>query len=259
LAVKTGLDFYRLTTPIVSSGDIYESEVSANAIVLGPQSDIARVRVTYFDPNQPTTLLSQAVISPDRSLTGLVPAVNTEQYVSSFTQSNPRKGRVLFSIDDYYDQRFRPATFDGNVDTIAFEAPNLDVIQYFKGLPSVVPQRSDRVFPYQYFKTPTAGNSAWLIVPGYGRKSGFFTFNNLDGLNTVTMRLTGVKLQPTGLGSPAGAWQGALDNAALASNATRQYKYKSSTDGLWDLFCIELENYAGAAFPLTITLSDDPE
>lgn len=272
LPVKNGQDYFRLTTPIVSSGDIYESEVSANAIVLGPDSDIARVMITYYDPNQmvgvvsstpPTAVLglSQAVISPDRSLTGLVPAVNTEKYITSFSQSNPRSGRVLITLEDLYDIRFRPAAFVAG-DKIAFETPVLDVIAYFKGLPSVVPQRSDREFNYQYFTVPTtpgAGASSWLVVPGYGRKSGFFSFNNLDGVNTVTVTVLGVKLQPTSLGTPAGAWTSSLDTGALLSAGTRQYQYLSSTDGLWDLFCIRFDGYAGAAMPTTIILSDDAE
>lgn len=260
--VKNGQDFFRLTTPIVSSGDIYESEVSANAIVLGPDSDIARVQITYFNPDV-SVGQSNAIVSPDRSLTGLVPAVNTENYISSFTQSNPRKGRVLVSLDDYYDPQFTPFTF-GAGDSIARETPVLDLIAYFKGLPSVVPQRSDRTFVYQYFTAPTGGaDSAWLVVPAYGRKSGFFTFANLDGSNTVTVNVLGVKLQPTNLGAsvslPPGAWTTQLDTVALLSGGTRQFTYKSSTHGLWDLFCIEFRNYAGAAMPTTITLSDDPE
>lgn len=257
LPVKNGQDFFRLTTPIVSSGDMYESEVSANAIVLGPDSDIARVQVTYFNADV-SVGLSNAIVSPDRSLTGLVPAVNTENYISSFTQSNPRKGRVLVSLDDYYDIRFRPSTFAGG-DEIQFETPVLDLILYFKGLPSVIPQRSDRTFTYQYLETPAAGQSSYVMIPAYGRKSGFFTFYNLDGVNTVTYHVLGVKLQPTGLGSPAGGFTSSLATAALITNASAQYKYKSSTDGMWDLFCIRLQNYAGAAMPMTVTLSDDAE
>lgn len=260
LPVKNGQDFFRLTTPIVSSGDIYESEVSANAIVLGPNSDIARVQVTYFDPAQ-SVGLSTAVVSPDRSLTGLIPAVNTENYISGFSQANPRKGRVLFSLDDYYNPDYRPTLFDAVNDSIQFETPNLDLIAYFKGLPSVIPQRSDRTFTYQYLKAPPGGggNSAWLVVPGYGRKSGYFTLNNLDGITTVTYFIIGVKLQPTGLGSPAGGWQSVLDTAALLTTGAAQYSYKASTDGLWDYFVIELRDYIGAAMPMTITLSDDAE
>lgn len=271
LPVKNGQDYFRLTTPIVSSGDIYESEVSANAIVLGPDSDIAHVMVSYYDPNQmvgvvtstpPNQVLgiSQAVISPDRSLTGLVPAVNTEKYITSFSQSNPRSGRVLITLEDLYDIRFRPATFVAG-DTIAFETPNLDVIMYFKGLPSVVPQRSDREFNYQYFSPPTGGGtSSFIVVPGYGRKSGFFSFANLAGVATVTVTVLGVKLQPTDLGPavslPAGAWTASLDTGAILSGGVRQFKYLASSHGFWDLFCVRFENYVGDAMPTTIILSD---
>lgn len=259
--VKDGQQFFRLNTLVDSSGDLYESEVSALGFVLGPQSDIARVLITYMDPDNLPTQVSQAVVSPDRSFTGLVPALNTEHYPSSFTQSHPRNGRILISIDDLFDARFRPALFDGSKDSIAFEVPRLDLVQYFKPLPSVVPPRSDRTFTYQYFVPPlVGGESAWIMVPSYGRKSGFISLNNLDAINTVTVSVTGIKLQPTSLGTPPGGSQGEiLAPTALISAASTMVKYKSSTMGLWDLFAIRLHNYAGAAMPISITLSDDAE
>lgn len=262
--VKDGQQFFRLNTLVESSGDMYESEVSALAFVLGPESDISRVRVTYMDPDNLPTQVSQAIISPDRSLTGLVSAYNTETYISSFAQTHPRKGRILISIDEYYNPRFRPGLFDAGgagTDSITYVSPRLDVMQYFKPLPSVVPPRSDRLMTFQYMALPVvAGNASWLMVPTYGRKSGFLTFNNLDGINTVTVTVTGVKFQPTSLGVPAGGSQGTIMAAnPLITNSAAQVKYLASTMGLWDYFAIQLGNYAGAAMPISITLSDDAE
>ena len=262
--VRDGQDFFRLKTQIVSSGDIYESEVGSNGIVLGPDSDIARVLVTYMDVDNDPTQVSQAIVSPDRNLAGLVPALNTLQYPMSISQTHPRRGRILYSLADYFNQRFRPSGFDGLKDSIVFEQPWLDVIQYFKSLPSESPQRSDRRFTYQYLSSPlTPGESSWLFIPAYGRKSGFFSFYNLDGVNTVTVSVIGVNIQPTSLGAPVGGSQKAvLAATALITNSSTSFAWKSSdatNGGLFDLFGIKLLNYAGAAMPIQITLSDDAE
>ena len=264
--VRDGQDFFRLKTQIVSSGDIYESEVGSNGIVLGPDSDIARVLVTYMDVDNDPTQVSQAIVSPDRNMAGLVPALNTLQYPMSIAgETNPRRGRILYSLADYFDQRFRPSGFNGVNDSIVFEQPWLDVIQYFKSLPSESPQRSDRRFVYQYVPAPlVASNSTWLFVPAYGRKSAFFSFYNLDGINTVTVSIIGVNIQPTSLGTPAGGSQKSIMAApvALAANASTTVVWKTSDatyGGLFDMFGVKLLNYAGAAMPIQITLSDDAE
>lgn len=262
--VRDGQDFFRLKTQIVSSGDIYESEVGSNGIVLGPDSDIARVQVTYMDVDNDPTQVSSAIVSPDRNMAGLVPALNTLQYPTSFAQTHPRKGRILYSLADYFDLRFRPAGF-GVGDSIVTEQPWLDVIQYFKNLPSEAPQRSDRRFVYQYLPAPfIAGDSTWLFIPAYGRKSGFFSFYNLDGVNTVTVSIIGVNIQPTSLGSPAGGSQKSIMAAPVAvitgASTTVVWKTSDATyGGLFDMFGIKLLNYAGAAMPIQITLSDDAE
>src|SRR5574338_907595 len=258
--VRDGQDFSRLKTQIVSSGDIYESEVGSNGIVLGPDSDIARVLVTYMDVDNDPTQVSQAIVSPDRNMAGLVPALNTLQYPMSISQTHPRRGRILYSLADYFNLRYRPSGF-GVGDTALFEQPILDVIQYFKSIPSEVPQRSDRRFTYQYLQPPfIAGNSTWLFIPAYGRKSGFFSFYNLDPLNTVTVSVVGMTLQPTSLGD--GGSQKAIMAApvALASDTSTTVVWKTSDasyGGVFDLFGIKLLNYAGEAMPIQITLSDD--
>ena len=57
-----GYQYFRLNTLLSSPGDIYESAQSALAIALGPESDISRVAVAYYDDQVPTTFTNQTVI-----------------------------------------------------------------------------------------------------------------------------------------------------------------------------------------------------
>lgn len=255
--VLGGQDHFRLITEVVSPGDIYESEVSALAFALGPNSDVATVLITYFDPDA-TTMVGQAIISPDRDFVGRIDARNEAVYPGP--PSSGRRGRILFSLADIYDQRWRPDVFTAD-DQIAFEAPILDVIQYFTSEPSVESQRSDKAFRYQYFAIPTnPPHSSWVVIPSWGRKSGFFTFKNLDAGEIVTATVYGVKLSTSASPGPAGAFQKSLATSAIAAaGGTFTYPWKSSADGAWDYFAISLLNYRGSAMPVTVTLSDDVE
>jgi len=248
--VLGGKQFWRLQTLLSSPGDIYESQVGALGMVVGPDSDISSYLVTYYD-QESSTLVSQLIVSPDRDTIGRIDARNDQPYAAP----GSRKGRILISIADIYDPVVRPANYTNGEDAIEYETPIIDLIQYFVNPPSITPQRSDRGFGYQYLRPPlVAGKSSFLLIPGYGRKSGYFTFTNKDtGGNTVTVRVSGLKLATTN-----GAAETSLSTNALAPNASAQFAYKSSANGLWDLFAIELDNYHGNAMPVSITLSDDP-
>lgn len=254
-AVLEGDDSFRLIT-VAAASDIYEAEVSSLGFVLGPNSDYATVLITYLDPNLPQRI-GQAIISPDRDFMGRVDARLDASYPGpSGTVS--RAGRILISINDIYDTRWRPTGYGAN-DRIEFEQPILDVIQYFTANPSLTPQRTDRTFRYQYLTTPVgAPQTSWMVIPAFQRKSGCFQFENLDAANDVTVTVLGVKCSTSASPGPAATYQEQLYNHGIAaSGGTGRYNFKSSTDGLWDMFAIGLTNYQGAAMPMFVTLSDD--
>lgn len=265
--VTHGQEYFRLTTELASAGDIYECETGALAFALGPNSDIATVLISYFDENM-STKVAQSVLSPDRSYIGRVDARMTDVYPAP----GKRKARILLSVQDIYNPDFRPddtvyggfpVPFDPTKDSVTFVTPILDVIQYFQSAPSLIPQRSDRNFRFQYFPLPVgAGGVTWIAIPGYGRKSGYFSISGGGGVGTIDMQLIGAKLAASGPSIPAGANQKQLAHAAMLGDDTERFVYKSSTDGLWDLFLIGLgsgggSDYDGRTFPVDIVLSDD--
>jgi hypothetical protein len=255
--VLQGQQAFRLTTPIAGPGDVYESEVGALAFAIGPNSDMCNVLVTAFDPETDGGV-TQMIISPDRWFIGRTDARNDSAYSGS-----GRRGRILFSLQDIYDPEYEPLGFvDG--DAIVRVTPVLDFLQYFVNPPAFTPQRSDRNFQFQYLTppdTPGALASTWLIIPAYGRKSGFFSFRNQDAGSgsgeTINVTVNGVQLSTSMPPGVRGSYQQSLFTANVLDNSSAKYAYKSSADGLWDLFVIQLGNYRGNAMPITVTLSDD--
>lgn len=254
---------FRLKTGLVSSGDIYESEVSALAFVIGPDSDIANVQVSYFDEDS-STKVATALVTPDRDLIGRIDARNDVNYPGT----TPRKGRILINSLDIWDTSFRPAGFNAANDVIEFETPTLDVIQYFVNPPSVIPPRSDKTYRFQYWTAPLNANGITYIgIPAFGRKSGYFTFlNRGNGIATIRTSIYAVKLSTSDTPGAIASFGQLLDSADILTGADRDYQYKASTDGLWDMFIVGLGGGAGpfpyiatTAFPVTVTLSDDPQ
>lgn len=253
--------FFRLKTVIESAGDLYESEVSALAFALGPDSDLASVNVTYYD--EAMKKANSLVLSPDRAFVGRINARSDVDYPCP----GARKGRILISVNDMYDGSARPSGFNANDDEIDFLRPTLDVIQYFVNAPSVTPERSDKTYRFQYFRGAQnlATGVYYLAIPAYGRKSGTFCFTNRNGIATVHVAVSGWKLSTSETPGTIGSFQNGLASDDLLVGDSLIYNYDAGVDGIWDMFLIALGGGAGpfpydptAALPTVITLSDDP-
>lgn len=273
-SVGDSLDTFRLFTQLQSPGDIYESEVSSHAIAIGPNSDLSSVIVYYYDPvtkwfipvggvvpQVDTSLMSSALISPDRPFIGRIDAQNTVNYPLI-----NRPGRILFAAGDIVDPNYLPAGYNPVQDSVFYEPIYLDVIQYLTEPPSLVPQRSDKTYRYQYFAPALIKTgSSFVVIPAYGRKSGSFQFVNRDADDTVTVHIFGVRLSTSNTPGTVGALQQQLFSSALSPGEIDRYTFDSSTDGVWDCFYLELEGYYGGVgpeptllpLPVTVTLSDD--
>ena len=190
--VQAGQDFFRLNTALVSPGDIYESEVTANALAVGPESDISRINVAYYDSTQ-ATKMNQVTISPDRLMTGVITASPANLYVPSNVAA-----RALIWPDQTFDQKFVPHMVLAGVPTpvgyVEFIRPVLDVIQYFKGQTSLPPQRNDKEYRLQELRIDgnfAAGVAIGYVFPYYGRKYACIEVTNCSG-DTVHVAINGV-------------------------------------------------------------------
>ena len=242
--------FFRLNTPLSSPGDIYESDQGGHAFCVGPDSDIANVNMAYFDDQVEDTFMQFATISPTRSFVGELFARNESKFAPAH-----RPGRIMFWADDIYDPNFRPTSF-ATGDSIEFIAPQLDIIEYFAPLSSLVPPRRDKEFPFQNFVVP-AGHKLYLVVPYYGRKYCYINFTNRNNTQLNTFGITAVNYAITQDDSahPYHQETTILAPAAVAANGgTLTQIVKASTTGVFDALVFSLTNSGPA--PLRIVMSD---
>ena len=188
-----GYKFFRLNTPLISDGDIYESAQGAQAFAIGPDSDISKVNIAYFDDQVPN-FVNQFAITPERSFPGLVAARNEVNYVPS-----NRPGRILLWSDELYNPTWDPNFIDvaGRID---FEVPVMDVIQYFAPSGLATNQgRNDREYWYDFIAAPPAQVgvvNAWtLVIPYYGRRFFNMVWQSQQP-NTVDVSILGLHYKP---------------------------------------------------------------
>jgi len=240
---------FRLNTPLSSPGDIYESPQGGHLVCVGPQSDIANINVAYFDDQVPGTFLQFATISPTRSFVGFVSARNEARFAPAH-----RPGRILCWADDIYDPSFRPRGFTAP-DTIEFVPPQLDMIQYFTPLSSVVPPRSDKTFVFQNYKVATGGRDN-IVVPYYGRKYCYVQFTNRNAVTANIFGITGVNYAITqnGTSNPYTQETAIRAPASVAAGASVTVVITAQNQGMFDALLFSV-NEAGPA-PLRVVMSD---
>jgi hypothetical protein len=247
-----GYQYFRLNTLLSSPGDIYESAQGALGFALGPESDISRVAIAYFDDQVPTTMTNQTVISPDRSFVGRVDARNEVTY-----QPSGRPGRVLMWSGDIYDQTYVPSAAVGYVpgQPILRIRPRLDVLQYFRDMPSLVPARVDRQYDFQSYQLVLGTN--WIVVPTYGRRYGYVQIANRPTVPPVapTFRVIGVNY---GIG-PVFHMETVIFSGALAPGAQINVNDFLGAggigSGMYDAVVFTAE---GDHMPMRVYLSDKP-
>jgi hypothetical protein len=166
-----GGDFFRLSTGLTSPGDMYESQQSAHAFAIGPDSDVSSVNIGYYDEQYPT-FLNQLQIGTTRSWVGRIDARNGDKYAPS-----GRPGRILIWPDDIFDPSYIPIDFDANLDTLTFITPILEVIQYFQPQGSLEVKRNDKTYRIQEINFPP--RTANIVIPYWGRKYASIRFTNL--------------------------------------------------------------------------------
>lgn len=252
LYVRNGYDFFRLRTQLSSPGDIYESLVSGNALTIGPESDIANVNVNYFDDQAPN-FIQQTAVSPLRSFSGRIDAQNAKTY----SPSN-RPGRILFWPADIYDPNFKPRAFVSG-DVMDFQAPVLDVIQYFAAPPTLVPQRIDKSFVFQNYNT---SNTAWIVIPFYGRKFAYVQFTNRTVAATPTFQIIGLNYAITPdtapsmlVGTPYHQEKQILAPATVAFGDSAEQIISATSTGMFDALVVGVDGATGPC-PLRVITSD---
>lgn len=244
--VINSADFLRIHQYSASQGDIWESKVGANAFLVGPQSDFSDYTIVYRDDAVPQTYMSQISITPSSPFVGTIQARNDKD--GSYMPGN-RPGRILLYPTQNFDKNYLPSTY-GVGDTLVFEYPVVDIIQFFSAPAQLATSRPDKTFFYQ--QMPFGADDAYLLVPCYGRRFMSVQITNRTG---VAMGLTISGLNWTMGDFSAGENASVTDIgtvAALADNATHIETIDTNVEGVFDY--LQIRYNPGAP----VTASDIP-
>ncbi len=246
-ASNKGYEFFRLNTLLSCPGDIYESSQSARALMLGPDSDIANVKVAYFDEQKSPTFVNKILLTAQRPFSGRIDARNESLYMPG-----ARPGKLLVWSADFYDPNYQPSVY-GVGDSLATITPRLDVIEYFQNA-NVTVGRSDRVYQFQELALPA--NTAYIVLPYYGRKSASIRLDNRTS-GDVDYSIFGVNYFDNETGQAVETQIVAVSTLATGTQALKVIK--ESVDGMFDALYISVHaDTPDGPTPLNITTSDTP-
>lgn len=261
--VLGGYSFFRMKQELASPGDIFESPQSAHAFALGPDSDISRVNVGYYD-EQISQFLNQFTITPQRSFVNEIVAFNkTKSYAPSQVPA-----RTLIWPAEIYDSTFRPNGFVPGDDGLVFEPPVIDILQCFQPTPSISSQRADKTYYYELVPFGTS-DICYFLVPFYGRRAAFVWADHIDpgGGGSVVINAAGVNFRITELPY----FEALIDQITLSpldpirTIVVRPNYYDvepaaivgaTQSNGMWDYLMLKVERTADADSAIRIVVSD---
>lgn len=255
--VTDGYSFFRLKTPLVSAGDMYESTQGGYAIAIGPQSDIASVSVAYYDTQAIAlqgveTFLTTALVTPENAFVGKVDS-HSEQSILYMPAKRP--GRILIWPNDLYDPNYRPSGFNPVQDHLILEVPLLDVVQYFSPQASVSSTRADKTFFYQ--SLPFGLDDVYVLVPCYGRNYMFCEFDLGAGSGgDIDYSISGLSFNVSTTGPSITTLQASATQ--VAGTAPKINTFTSATEGRFDYLQFQFSPVSGSGFVTTlkVILSD---
>ena len=202
VAVLDSQEFFRIRQDVTSPGDLWEIDNSTRAIYIGPQSDVAEVRLQYLD-NQ--AIGGDSVQIADVSVGGPFVGRLDSLLATPYPVTN-QQGRILAYPVDIVDPTYeRPILGVSSVTRSYNVPPQIDLICALKDLPSIPSVRPDRTLRY---KVPVdhsngAGGTGQtdLVIPIYGRRLvSIYVMTPAMTPNTISVYM--VALQP-GVSAPA--------------------------------------------------------
>lgn len=244
IATTRSQEYWRLFTQVESSGDIWESDVGAKALVIGPQSDIARAAVSYLDPQEPDSV-NTIEFSATKAAIGRIDALNPQTFPGGLP------ARLLITLKDLLPEPgFRPVAA-GVGDSVIVNPAFIDVIQYLTPQTSYISSRSTNT--YRIFQLLSTVDPTWYCFPYYGRRHCDVLVRN-GGVAVMTIELWGFSFSTIGGAGTTFLNQERLmdTSAATAVGGTAEVSM-SNTD--FDYFAVRLPS-GNTNMAFTASVSD---
>jgi hypothetical protein len=266
-AVLRSQEIWRLNQTVESSGDIFEQDVSSLAMAIGPDSDFASVKVTYYDPLKTEGSSLRCVsVGVGNPFIGRIDALNATLIPGSNikgTKSAPAK--LMISLEDLVDNSYIPygaqKTIPGPIIVtaeIVRAIPKIDLISYITSPRGLLRERPAKQFNFDVIPQPgtwvapidplTDFDTTYFMVPYYGRRFARATIVNQSGVgndpNELMLCMRGITLNEGAQTVAGGNVSGQVDlgTARIPAHGTVNLTTFAREDGVFDLLQVEVVN-----------------
>lgn len=238
---NSGQSFFRLNTELISDGDIYDSPQGTHGLAIGPDSDISKVNIAYYD-EQVARFMNQVSISPSRPFPGNIAARNDAVYAPS-----SRPGRILIWPDELFNEDFRPSDFDPGSCRLDAITPVLDVVEYFSPLALSNGQRNDKEYYFQ--NLAWQGLRYYILIPYYGRRYANVIISN-ETDDEFTVSGFGVIYKQKADSGLTGVEIPVIASTVFSVFEENQFEIKASSEGMFDALYFKFEATSAPVLPI---------
>jgi hypothetical protein len=259
--VLRGQEYWRLTQALESSGDIFEIDVSAKGLAIGPDSDVGRVNVTYYDPSVESNIRSVSV-GVGNPFSGRLDSLNATPIAGTGDPPTVPQtpARLLIHLNDIVDNAYQPYDQVGPNPLIIRVQPIIDFFTFLSDPTELPRERSDKTSLFSVAFNTDVNSVTYYMVPYYGRRFARATLTNQSGLvgtGDQQLRLRGIRLNQGAATVSGGNVSGQLDlgEASYPPNGTVNLTTFAREDGQFDLLQVEVDPPAGMTAPPQGTLS----
>lgn len=259
-SVLNGQEYFRIKQELESGGDIFEIDSSVKALVIGPESDVSDLLVTFYD-QQSNLKIGETIISAATPFIGRV-----DSFLSTVFPGTGLPARIQVSVRDIIDNTTVPQQIV-TPEVISRPKPLIDLLAYFD-IPASLPLgRADKSYLYPFGTVTNLAGPNLYIVPMYGRRYASVMFQNW-GVPSYNITVYKVMNSIGAVGLPTSGTVGGskalceqMDTALVAGNASYSETFTYCDEGLYDLLIVDLALVGGVfvnAFnnTLRITVSD---
>jgi len=264
--ILNGQQVFRLFQEVYTAGEIFEWDQSVNGIAIGPNSDLARCRLTFYDSLINAHNVDEAIASVYSPWSNLLAANEQDNFANL-----PYNGRIIVSL---IDPILTTLPEDANVGVQDIVQPRLDLIG-FSGTPHRLADqgRADLRHSGTVQFIPIGGGNfggVQVTVPAFGRKAGSVTVANYKQLN-ATLSVTGISMMEGAELAAAAPNEGEQQKAQTIINAgvvlptggispefdTLTIRWSASANGFFDYIKVLIQNNTPLADQATNTNASD--